>query len=191
MGTGWIQMCWLSSVRLVPKTLRVKRCKHRAGLKGGHRKGSIRICLHCHTNATSPPCWRTTNFRTTLACQYTVGACSHWDITLSSRSPCEYPYPHLLTPLFKRPQSTVPNVGSSVWFVLYGAMTTMCFLTVSSNLCLETGTHTLTAFSRHHLLDILWAGKRCLANRVWRSPAKFSRPSAVHMGQVSQFCISP
>ena len=44
---------------------------------------------YCHTNVTSPLCWRMTP---TIACQYSVGACGRWDILLSCQSPCKCRY---------------------------------------------------------------------------------------------------
>ena len=90
----------------------------RAHLKGGNGKAGIRICLsvhcfsarsdrqpYCHTNATSPPCWRTTKLRATIACQYSVGTSCRGDIVLRSRSPRKCRYPLFAYPLFKRAQS--------------------------------------------------------------------------------------
>ena len=89
--------------------------------KEGKGKGGICICLpvhclsvrpdrqpYCHTNATSPPCWKTT------ACQCTVGTSLRGDIVLWSRLPLKCRYLCLLTPclnMTKQPQC----LGLAAW----------------------------------------------------------------------------
>ena len=101
-GGGWI--CKLGRPMFCPN-LSERACFKRSGGIWGLNWGYIH-CLsvqpdrqrYCHKNATSPPFWGTTKFRTTTACQYTVSNCGRYDIVLSSRSPCKCRYSLLEEP---------------------------------------------------------------------------------------------
>ena len=91
------------------------------GLKGGNGKGVVASAclyivspfppnrhLYCHISAVwwhPCPCYSITKLRATIACWYTVGACCHCDIVLSSRSPRKCRYPLFAYPLLKPAQS--------------------------------------------------------------------------------------